>query len=198
MAGEIAGRPHWEVGFDEQGRPDQDEADTLLRELPGEDLTDLFVFSHGWNNDRGQARRLYQLYFQQVPGLLAQGGAQDARVGTLGVVWPSKRWADEPEPTGDGGGGGAAGLGDAAALAPAAAAGDGALVEDLKDVFGGDDRRATLGELALVEDDPRRCSAVSPTPSPRPARAARPGSATPSGACGTAPRRPCASSPTSR
>jgi hypothetical protein len=154
MAGEIAGRPHWEVGFDEQGRPDQDEADTLLRELPGEDLTDLFVFSHGWNNDRGQARRLYQLYFQQVPGLLAQGGAQDARVGTLGVVWPSKRWADEPEPTGDGGGGGAAGLGDAAALAPAAAAGDGALVEDLKDVFGGDDRRATLGELALVEDDP--------------------------------------------
>ena len=108
MAGEIAGQPHWEIGFDDHGQPDQGEADTLLRELPGEDLTDLLVFSHGWNNDRGQARRLYQLYFQQVPGLLAQGGAQDARVGSLGVVWPSKRWADEP--TGDGGGG-AAGLG---------------------------------------------------------------------------------------
>ena len=47
MAGEIAGRPHWEVGFDEQGRPDQGEADTLVRELPGEDLTDLLVFCHG-------------------------------------------------------------------------------------------------------------------------------------------------------
>jgi hypothetical protein len=162
MAGEISGQPHWEISFDEHGKPNQGEADAVARELPGEDLTDLFVFSHGWNNDRGQARRLYQLYFQQVPGLLAQGGAQDARVGTLGVVWPSKRWADEPEPTGDGGGGGAAGLGDAAALAPAAAAGDGALVEDLKDVFGGDDRRATLDELArLLEERPEDRAALA-------------------------------------
>ena len=163
MAGEIAGRPHWEISFDENGRPDQGEADALLAELPGQDLTDLFVFSHGWNNDRGQARRLYQLYFQQLPGLLAQGGAEDVRVGTLGVVWPSKRWADEPEPTGDGGdGGGAAGLGDAAAPAPAAAAGDGALVEDLKDVFKGDDRRATLDELArLLEERPEDPAALA-------------------------------------
>jgi hypothetical protein len=160
MAGEIAGRPHWEIGFDENGRPDQGEADALLAELPGQDLTDLFVFSHGWNNDRGQARRLYQLYFQQLPGLLAQGGAGDVRAGTLGVVWPSKRWADEPEPTGDGGG--AAGLGDAAAPAPAAAAGDGALVEDLKDVFKGDDRRATLDELArLLEERPEDPAALA-------------------------------------
>jgi hypothetical protein len=168
MAGEIAGRPHWEISFDENGKPDQGEADTLLRELPGQDLTDLFVFSHGWNNDRGQARRLYQLYFQQLPGLLAQGGAAGARVGTLGVVWPSKRWADEPEPTGDGDGGaaglgdgGAAGLGDAAP-APAAAAGDGALVQDLKDVFKGDDRQATLDELArLLEERPEDPAALA-------------------------------------
>ncbi len=104
MASEIAGQPHWEIGFDEHGKADQGEVDALLAELPGKDLTDLFVFSHGWNNDRRQARRLYQLYFQQVPGLLGRGGGQAARVGTLGVVWPSKRWADEPEPTGDGGG----------------------------------------------------------------------------------------------
>src|SRR5215216_211353 len=159
MAGEIAKLPHWEIRFDEQGKPDQGEADALLAELPGEDLTDLFVFCHGWNNDRGQARRLYRLYFQQLPGLLAQGGAQDVRVGSLGVVWPSKRWADEPEPTGDGGGGGAAGLGDAAA---AAAAGDGALVEDLKDVFSGDERRAALDELArLLEERPEDPAALA-------------------------------------
>src|SRR5215213_4235166 len=162
MAGEIAGLPHWQISFDENGRPDQGEADALLAELPGQDLTDLFVFCHGWNNDRGQARRLYQLYFQQLPGLLAQGGADDVRVGTLGVVWPSKRWADELEPTGDGDGGGAAGLGDAAAPAPAAAAGDGALVEDLKDVFKGDDRRATLDELArLLEERPEDPAALA-------------------------------------
>jgi hypothetical protein len=45
MAGEIAGRPHWEVGFDERGTADQGEVAALLAELPGKDLTDLLVFS---------------------------------------------------------------------------------------------------------------------------------------------------------
>src|SRR5215207_4948292 len=151
MASEIAGQPHWEVSFDERGKANQGEIDTLLAELPGRNLTDLFVFSHGWNSDRRQARRLYQLYFQQVPGLLARSGGQ-ARVGTLGVVWPSKRWADEPEPTATADGGGAAGLGDGP---PAPPASDAALVEDLKDVFAGDDRAQVLDELArLLEERP--------------------------------------------
>jgi hypothetical protein len=153
MASEIAGQPHWEVGFDEHGKANQGEVDTLLAELPGRNLTDLFVFTHGWNNDRRQARRLYQLYFQQVPGLLARGGSQ-ARVGTLGVVWPSKRWADEPEPAAAADGGGAAGLGDALSSGDAAVS-DAALVEDLKDVFAGDDRAQVLDELArLLEERP--------------------------------------------
>ena len=58
MAGEIAGRPHWEVGFDERGNPDQGEAAALLAELPGKDLTDLLVFSHGWNSDGYTLREL--------------------------------------------------------------------------------------------------------------------------------------------
>ena len=159
MAGEIAGRPHWEVGFDERGTPNQGEVNALLTELPGRDLTDLLVLAHGWNSDRGQARRLYQLYFQQVPGLLAQGGSQ-ARVGTLGVVWPSKRWADEPEPTGELAGGGAAGLGDAAEPAPPPPDPD--LVEDLKDVFTGDDQRRALDELArLLAERPEDPAALA-------------------------------------
>jgi len=161
MASEIAGQPHWEIGFDEHGKADQGEVDALLAELPGKDLTDLFVFAHGWNNDRRQARRLYQLYFQQVPGLLGRGGGEAARVGTLGVVWPSKRWADEPEPTGDGAGGGAAGLGDAAA-ATAPPADDTALVEDLKDVFKGAQQRQALDELArLLEERPEDPAALA-------------------------------------
>jgi hypothetical protein len=155
MAGEIAGQPHWEVGFDERGTPNRGEVDALLAELPGRDLTDLFVFAHGWNSDRGQARRIYQRYLQQVPGLLARGGGQ-ARVGSLGVVWPSKRWADEPEPTGDGA---AAGLGDGV---PAAAPADPALLEDLKDVFQGDDQRRALDELArLLEERPEDPAALA-------------------------------------
>jgi hypothetical protein len=161
MASEIAGQPHWEIGFDEHGKAAQGEVDALLAELPGKDLTDLFVFSHGWNSDRRQARRLYQLYFQQVPGLLGRGGGQAARVGTLGVVWPSKRWADEPEPTGDGGGGGAAGLGDAGA-ATTTPADDSALIEDLKDVFEGDQQRQALDELArLLEERPEDPAALA-------------------------------------
>ena len=159
MAGEIAGRPHGEVGFDERGTPNQGEVNALLSELPGKDLTDLLVLSHGWNSDRGQARRLYQLYFRQVPGLLAQGGSQ-ARVGTLGVVWPSKRWADEAEPTGELAGGGAAGLGDAAVPAPPPPDPD--LVEDLKDVFTGDDQRRALDELArLLAERPEDPAALA-------------------------------------
>jgi hypothetical protein len=161
MASEIAGQPHWEVGFDEKGKPNQAGVDALLAELPGRDLTDLFVFAHGWNSDFRQARRLYQLYFQQVPGLLSRGGGQAVRVGTLGVVWPSKRWADEPEPTGGvDGGGGAAGFGDGpvAEAAPA----DPVLVEDLKDVFEGDERRQALDELArLLEERPEDEAALA-------------------------------------
>src|SRR5215213_480759 len=130
---------HWEVSFDERGTPAKGDVDTLLAELPGKDLTDLFVFSHGWNNDRGQARRLYELYFGQVPGLLARGGSA-ARAGWLGVVWPSKRWADEPAP------------------APP----DPVLVEDLKDVFEGAERQAALDELArLLEERPEDPAALA-------------------------------------
>jgi hypothetical protein len=151
---------HWEVGFDEHGKASQADVDKLLRELPGKDLTDLFVFAHGWNSDRGQARRLYDLYFGQVPGLLARGGSA-ARAGSLGVVWPSKRWADEPEPTA-GAGGGAAGL----VGGPLADAGppppDPVLVEDLKDVFEGAERRAALDELArLLEERPEDPAALA-------------------------------------
>ena len=160
MATEIAGQPHWEVGFDEKGKANQAGVDALLAELPGKDLTDLFVFAHGWNSDFRQARRLYQLYFQQVPALLARGGGQAARVGTLGVVWPSKRWADEPEPTGAVDGGGAAGFGDGpVAEAPPA---DPVLVEDLKDVFEGAERHQVLDELArLLEERPEDEAALA-------------------------------------
>jgi hypothetical protein len=150
---------HWEVGFDEHGGANQDDVGKLLGGLPGRDLTDLFVFAHGWNNDRRQARRLYDLYFGQVPGLLARGGAQGVKAGWLGVVWPSKRWADEPEPTAAADGGGAAGLGDGAG-SPVPS--DPLLVEDLKDVFEGDERRAALDELArLLEERPEDPAALA-------------------------------------
>jgi hypothetical protein len=156
MAGEIAGMAHWELGFDDRGRPDQGELNALLAEVPARGVTDLLLLSHGWNSDRGQARRLYRLWFQQVPGLLGRAGASAATVGSVGVVWPSKRWADEPEPTGPGGGG-AAGLDT-----PAPVVDDPALVEDLKDAFPGEQRAEVLDELArLLAERPEDTAALA-------------------------------------
>ena len=66
---------HWEVSFDERGQPDQGEVGKLLGELPDRDLTDLFVFSHGWNNDRAMARKLYEGLFERVQSVLRKRNA---------------------------------------------------------------------------------------------------------------------------
>jgi hypothetical protein len=147
--GEIAGLPYWEVAFDEKGKVNAADADALTAGLPAQGVTDLMVFAHGWNNDRGQATSLYRRFFEQVPGLLPAGAAPG--LGLVGVIWPSKRWADETIPAA--GGGGAAGL---AGAGPAPS--DQQLVADLADVFTDPAQRAAvdgLGELlATRPDDP--------------------------------------------
>ena len=79
------------------------------------------------------------------------------------MVWPSKRWADEPEPTAGAGGGGAAGLGDpAGGDAGPPVPSDPPLVEDLKDVFEGTERQPALDELArLLEERPEDPAALA-------------------------------------
>lgn len=145
---EIAGLPYWEIAFDERGRVDAGDADALVGGAPGLGVTDLMVFAHGWNNDRAQATSLYRRFFEQVPGLLPAGGAPG--LGFAGVIWPSKRWADETVP---GSAGGAAAL--AEAVGPPA---DRALVTGLSDVFTTAGQRAALEELggllATRPDDP--------------------------------------------
>src|SRR6266536_2798313 len=111
--GEIAGLPYWEVAFDDNGRPNAGDADTLISGAPGLGVTDLMVFAHGWNNDRGQATSLYRRFFEQVPGLLTGGGPG---LGFAGVIWPAKRWADETIPGSAGGAAAPAGEGGAAGI----------------------------------------------------------------------------------
>jgi hypothetical protein len=147
--GEIAGLPYWEVAFDDKGRPNAADADTLVTGAPGLGVTDLMVFAHGWNNDRAQATSLYTRFFGQVPGLLPAGAG--VGLGFVGVIWPSKRWADEAIPAAAAGGAAAF---DGAAPAPPPPP-DRDLVEDLKDVFTALEQRAALDELAaLLADRP--------------------------------------------
>ncbi|MEU5086889.1 serine-threonine protein kinase [Streptomyces sp. NPDC021356] len=85
--------PYWELTFDADGDVDVPERDRLLAGARASGVRDLIVFAHGWNNDRSGATRLYRQFFAPVPGL-----APAARIGYVGVIWPSMRFCDEPIP----------------------------------------------------------------------------------------------------
>ncbi|NGO13310.1 serine-threonine protein kinase [Streptomyces sp. HC44] len=90
---DVAVTPYWELMFDADGDVHGAQRDRLLQQVPGRGVRDLIVFAHGWNNDRSGATRLYSRFFEPIPGL-----APNARLGYVGVVWPSMRFADEPIP----------------------------------------------------------------------------------------------------
>ncbi len=75
-------------------------------------LTDLFVMSHGWNNDIADAEDLYTKVFECFDVVLKQStpvtdNVRKRRAAVVGILWPSKKFADaELTP------GGAAGLAD--------------------------------------------------------------------------------------
>ncbi|MEU1258944.1 serine-threonine protein kinase [Streptomyces sp. JL3001] len=85
--------PYWELTFDADGDPDVGRRDRLLAGVARHDVRDLIVFAHGWNSDRSGATRLYDGFFAPIPELVPE-----ARVGYVGVVWPSMRFSDEPIP----------------------------------------------------------------------------------------------------
>ncbi|MFH8466827.1 serine-threonine protein kinase [Streptomyces sp. NPDC017991] len=90
---EVGVTPYWELTFDADGDVDARQRDRLLREVVDRGVKDLVVFAHGWNNDRPTATRLYSRFFEPLPAL-----APNARLGYVGVLWPSMRFTDEPIP----------------------------------------------------------------------------------------------------
>ncbi|TWV47547.1 serine-threonine protein kinase [Streptomyces misionensis] len=85
--------PYWELTFDADGDVDPSERDHLLAQVTERGVRDLVVFAHGWNEDRSAATALYRGFFAPFPGL-----APHARLGYVGVIWPSMRFSDEPIP----------------------------------------------------------------------------------------------------
>ncbi|MFJ9897176.1 serine-threonine protein kinase [Streptomyces sp. NPDC091280] len=85
--------PYWELTFDADGDVDQGECDRLLREVRQRGIGDLIVFSHGWNTQRAGATHLYSRFFAPIPKLAPQ-----ARIGYVGVIWPSMEFPDQPIP----------------------------------------------------------------------------------------------------
>jgi hypothetical protein len=152
MPEQLAGFPYWTLLFDATGDARDGSDDTLVRELPGETLTDLIVFSHGWNNSAAKARELYADFFEQLRKVMTERAAIGAelKVGTAGVIWPSMRWPDEAP----------ARAGGAASLAEPLS--DEALVESLRDVYGNPEQQQAIDELAeLLRERPRDMQALA-------------------------------------
>ena len=85
--------PYWELTFDADGDVDGAQRDRLLAGAKQRKVRDLIVFSHGWNSDRSGATGLYSRFFAPFPQLVP-----GARIGYVGVLWPSMRFSDEPIP----------------------------------------------------------------------------------------------------
>src|SRR3990170_8311031 len=105
----IAGIPYTEAEFDKDGK--------LIGSQPTlTGVTDLFVISHGWNNNAADARTLYRHFFTNF---MAVGKPEDLAgraCAVIGVIWPSKKF-DELVAAADSGEAaqGSAGLGTGAA-----------------------------------------------------------------------------------
>jgi pimeloyl-ACP methyl ester carboxylesterase len=79
---------------------DQSQVDDALALLSDQQVTDLLIVSHGWNNDMAAARRLYDQIRANLESLVPDSSS--ARPAVLGVFWPSVRWADDDQIAGGG------------------------------------------------------------------------------------------------
>lgn len=137
--------PFWILWFDAEGRPqDRPAIDRLVNtELATFGVTDLFIFSHGWNNDQDAARSLYTRFFEEMDDLLKSGNVQlkpGVKIGTAGVYWPSMYWPDETNPARDA----------AASADGGPELSDGDLVRELKDAYEQAAQKETIEQLAIL------------------------------------------------
>ena len=134
--------------FDKDGDIDQQTMDDLIAAIRADGITDLVVFSHGWNNDEAAAKSLYERWF----GLLAAQVDAGRKIGYVGVRWPAQLWRDEPipdfaaAPAADHGGG--AGLNETPVIEAGSPTIDPAQLADLKDMFpNGSKQLDTMADL---------------------------------------------------
>jgi len=97
VVADIAGFPAFEVEFTKDGTIfRQDDKSEAVRFVSDRGLTDLFVFSHGWNNDIQDARDLARRFFAKVKAVRRKvAGLGDRAFGVVVVLWPSKKFAEE-------------------------------------------------------------------------------------------------------
>lgn len=87
--------PNFEVEFTKEGRVfDAAQVEAILD--ASQSMTDLLVMSHGWNNDMGEARKLYDDLTASILAVAGDvPGIEKRKLAVLRVFWPSKRFADK-------------------------------------------------------------------------------------------------------
>jgi hypothetical protein len=96
----LAGFPFWILEFTKDGTSaDAAAIRRFQSELPSLGLTDVFIFSHGWNNSPSDARTLYNRFYAEVAKLLKDNTVRKkstaTKIGFAGVLWPSILWPDD-------------------------------------------------------------------------------------------------------
>jgi hypothetical protein len=91
--------PYFSIKFDKDAsviEPGDADLRKLLQD-PAKKPTDLIVISHGWNNDMAEAEDLYSELLTNANNLLKEGklpGLAARKFAVLGVLWPSKKFAE--------------------------------------------------------------------------------------------------------
>jgi hypothetical protein len=96
---EAHGFPYCTVQFTKSGEVfDPGEVARLLDVVAAPGITDLAVFCHGWNNTMAEAKALYDDLLKLLRAALTAGQipqAGDCSFAVMGVLWPSKKFADK-------------------------------------------------------------------------------------------------------
>jgi hypothetical protein len=155
MTSEMAGFPFFPIEFTKTGEPFRpDEGKAVLDAVRTGGFDELIVLAHGWNNDKDEAKELFEALLGSMRDLIDEGAVAPIAgrgIGVVGVFWPSKKFTDDDLIPG----GGASLGGDA----PDALLID--RLDQLKGVFDGDDRaldeaKALVPELEADPDARRR------------------------------------------
>lgn len=93
----IEGFETFELQVDRDGGfPEPQQRQQVLDRFGAAGAPDLWLLSHGWNNDMKEARDLYQRFLHEVRVLWNAGEAPGAarKVAVVTLFWPSKKFAD--------------------------------------------------------------------------------------------------------
>jgi pimeloyl-ACP methyl ester carboxylesterase len=96
---EISNFPYFEIQFTKEGNINSDaELNSAIEGIAQAGITDLLVFSHGWNNDMDEARQLYRDFFASARSVIDANkvpNVSQRKFGVLAILWPSKKFADK-------------------------------------------------------------------------------------------------------